>query len=239
MFVNFSAPICVLILSASGARNNRGKNLIHPFWKHACRWREIGVELVFKTHLPIRFYIWLCYKKSFLWRFTLQLGLKSCKHLLFVVVVLCSGNKKLTKNNKNAAFHSHRAAAFLSVVFFLLAVAIATPLSGRYASVIGRAAHATLRSWASKLSGSAWGRGWTSGRRISCMTCALPLAPATSLCIRESLRVWWKSSTGLAQTSRLSIKEQVMRLLHLRWQVSCYRWIGLQPPKSLLCAGTP
>ena len=71
---------------------------------------------------------------------------KSCKHLLFVVVVLCSGNKKLTKNNKNAAFHSHRSAAFLSVVFSLLAVAIATPLSGRYASVIGRAAHATLRS---------------------------------------------------------------------------------------------
>ena len=32
-------------------------------------------------------------------------------------------------------------------------------------------------------------RGWTSGRKIACMTCALPLALATSLCIRESLRV--------------------------------------------------
>ena len=71
---------------------------------------------------------------------------KHCKKPFFYVVVLCSGNKKQTKNNKNAAFHSHRSAAFLSVVFFLLAVSIATPLSGRYASVIGRAAHATLRS---------------------------------------------------------------------------------------------
>jgi len=123
----------------------------------------------------------------------------------FVVVVLRSGNTKLTKNNKNAAFHSHRSVAFLSVVFFLLAVAIATPLSGRYASVIGRAAHATLRSWASKLSGSAWGRGWNSGRTWSCMFCVMSLPPVPSFCIRESLRIRWKLLTGLAQTSQLSI----------------------------------
>ena len=74
-----------------------------------------------------------------------SIGLAPLSELL-AEPALCSGNKKQTKNNKNAAFHSHRSAAFLSVVFSLLAVAIATPLSGRYASVIGRAAHATLRS---------------------------------------------------------------------------------------------
>ena len=75
----------------------------------------------------------------------LHMRVSICKKPFFDVVVLCSGNKNKRKN-KNAAFHSHRPAAFLSVVFSLLAVAIATPLSGRYASVIGRAAHATLRS---------------------------------------------------------------------------------------------
>ena len=57
----------------------------------------------------------------------LHMRVSICKKLFVDVVVLCSGNKKLTKNNKDAAFHSHRAAAFLSVVFFLLAVSIVTP----------------------------------------------------------------------------------------------------------------
>ena len=39
----------------SGVRNIFGKTHVHPFWKHACRLREIAVELVFKTPLPIRF----------------------------------------------------------------------------------------------------------------------------------------------------------------------------------------
>ena len=39
------------------------KSHAHPFWKHACRWREIVVELAFKTLMPIRFYIGFCYKK--------------------------------------------------------------------------------------------------------------------------------------------------------------------------------
>ena len=41
------------------------KSHAHPFWKHACRLREIGVELVFKTPLPIRFYIGFCYKNLY------------------------------------------------------------------------------------------------------------------------------------------------------------------------------
>ena len=81
--------------------------------------------------------------------------------------------------------------------------------------------------------------------RYATAVCLVRQLPRCSACfcsplwVHEEASVFLCQASLMAQTSRLSIKEQVMHLLHLRWQVSCYRWIGLQPPKSLLCAGTP